>query len=91
MESNEHQTRKGIKMINQSYAHAYSVDGFVDAADFEAMAINYAIERDIPSFEGEDEDFVLGDEYGAYLDELEARDRAMLDMENNIGFSFSGS
>lgn len=85
-------------MINQSYVHAYSVDGFVDMADFCAMGENYIVERDMPTFEDEDfvltpivEDETLGDEYGAWLDEQEQRDRAMLDMENNIGFSFSGS
>lgn len=31
----------------QSFAVAHSVDNFVDASDFEAMAINFAIEQEM--------------------------------------------
>ena len=47
-------------------------NGFVDAADFDAMAINFEIERDMLNMELD-----MAMEQNAWIDELEARNREM--------------
>lgn len=49
----------------QSFAVAHSVDNFVDASDFEAMAINYAIEQEMA------DDTPFGPDYDTWLDDME--------------------
>ena len=75
-----------------SYVHAYSnANGFVDASDFHAMAINFAIEREMSvdplewidnEFPDSDLDALLqGDDW---MDAMEARAKAMGMMESGI-------
>lgn len=74
------------------YTHAYSDEnGFVDASDFHAMAISYAIDREMGvdasewidnEFPDSDLDALLqGDDW---MDAMEARSKAMDMMEAGI-------
>lgn len=62
-----------------SFAYCVSDGDFVHAADFDAMAINFAIEREQLNMELD-----LIQEQNAWIDELEAANRASDMMELGI-------